>query len=467
MGLLGALLFLGGIALIVIGIGAAAVNRAGPTTVGRGDKVVVTDGRLPSSALIIVGVLTFAIGIVLSAFIQIPAGYVGVVRQFGAVTGSTLDPGLHFVTPIVNSVDQLDTRVKAIRVEGYTAASKEQQDLFLDATLNYHVDPRAGAAHRPGPRAGLRGDDHPSRASSTSRSRSPTTTRPTIVLNSRDEIRTKATELLRAQLEPRGIIVDGISFENFSYSEAYNQAIEEKQAAQQQVETERQRLAQQEIIAQQRVATARGRGRGPDRTRPGRGRVQPARRRVADRRDPPEPLHREAGRRHQRDARAVRRRRADPRPRRTSCPARPPRRRRDRSRRTEFVAPDDDALEGLVIDALEALPIEFRDRLGSVAIVIEDEPSPAQLASVGARGLFGLYQGVPRTAYGADQVADPEQDHALPRAADALLPDAGGLRGRRDRHGLSRDRPPLRDQRRAASASCARPVSAPPVPCRR
>ncbi len=52
--------------------------------------------------------------------------------------------------------------------------------------------------------------------------------------------------------------MDGISFENFSYSEAYNQAIEEKQAAQQQVETERQRLAQQEIIAQQRVATARG-----------------------------------------------------------------------------------------------------------------------------------------------------------------------------------------------------------------
>ena len=27
---------------------------------------------------------------------------------------------------------------------------------------------------------------------------------------------------------------------------------------------------------------------------------------------------------------------------------------------------------------------------------------PTQLAEVGARGLFGLYQGVPRTAYGAD-----------------------------------------------------------------
>lgn len=70
---------------------------------------------------------------------------------------------------------------------------------------------------------------------------------------------------------------------------------------------------------------------------------------------------------------------------------------------------DDDALEALVIDALERLPAVFRERLGSVAIVIEDEPTPSQLASVGARGLFGLYEGVPRTTYGADQAAFPSK----------------------------------------------------------
>lgn len=70
---------------------------------------------------------------------------------------------------------------------------------------------------------------------------------------------------------------------------------------------------------------------------------------------------------------------------------------------------DDDLLEALVIDAIDRLPEAFRARLGSVAIVIEDEPTPAQLASVGARGLFGLYQGVPRTAYGADQAAVPSK----------------------------------------------------------
>jgi predicted Zn-dependent protease with MMP-like domain len=62
-------------------------------------------------------------------------------------------------------------------------------------------------------------------------------------------------------------------------------------------------------------------------------------------------------------------------------------------------------IEGFVVDALERLPEPFADRLGSVAIVIEDEPTPAQLASVGARGLYGLYQGIPRTLLSADAAA--------------------------------------------------------------
>lgn len=66
-------------------------------------------------------------------------------------------------------------------------------------------------------------------------------------------------------------------------------------------------------------------------------------------------------------------------------------------------------LEATVIEALDQLPEVFRERLGSVAIVIEDEPTAAQLASVGARGLYGLYQGVPRTTYGADNAQVPSK----------------------------------------------------------
>jgi predicted Zn-dependent protease with MMP-like domain len=65
---------------------------------------------------------------------------------------------------------------------------------------------------------------------------------------------------------------------------------------------------------------------------------------------------------------------------------------------------DPDPFEVALAAAIEALPEPYRRELASVAIVIQDEPDAAQLESVHARGLLGLYQGVPRTTYGASQV---------------------------------------------------------------
>jgi len=71
--------------------------------------------------------------------------------------------------------------------------------------------------------------------------------------------------------------------------------------------------------------------------------------------------------------------------------------------------PTDDDIENMVIDALERLPAQFREQLGSVAIVIEDEATQAQLALVGAQGLYGLYQGIPRTHWSADGAPAPSK----------------------------------------------------------
>ena len=76
--------------------------------------------------------------------------------------------------------------------------------------------------------------------------------------------------------------------------------------------------------------------------------------------------------------------------------------------------PSDDEVVHAIFDvgidqAIAGLPAPFAERLGSVAIVIEDEPTPDQLASVGAPGLYGLYQGVPRTAFGADAAPIPSK----------------------------------------------------------
>jgi predicted Zn-dependent protease with MMP-like domain len=71
--------------------------------------------------------------------------------------------------------------------------------------------------------------------------------------------------------------------------------------------------------------------------------------------------------------------------------------------------PDDDVFVSMVIEALDALPAPFRDQLGSVAIVVEDEASAAQLAAVGAAGLYGLYQGIPRTQASAESIPTPSK----------------------------------------------------------
>jgi predicted Zn-dependent protease with MMP-like domain len=77
------------------------------------------------------------------------------------------------------------------------------------------------------------------------------------------------------------------------------------------------------------------------------------------------------------------------------------------------MAEQPDVLDVLFDEAIErtiaSLPDAYVERLGSVAIVVEDEPSPGQLASVGARGLYGLYQGIPRTRWGADNAAVPSK----------------------------------------------------------
>jgi predicted Zn-dependent protease with MMP-like domain len=68
--------------------------------------------------------------------------------------------------------------------------------------------------------------------------------------------------------------------------------------------------------------------------------------------------------------------------------------------------------ERLVDRALAAIPSPFREHLREVAIVIDDEPTEDQLRGndmAPGDGLYGIYEGVPITEYGADWVAMPNR----------------------------------------------------------
>ncbi|MCI0347415.1 MAG: metallopeptidase family protein [Chloroflexi bacterium] len=86
------------------------------------------------------------------------------------------------------------------------------------------------------------------------------------------------------------------------------------------------------------------------------------------------------------------------------------------------------SFERLVDRALAGIPSPFREHLREVAIVIEDEPSAEQLRENGLEGddaLYGLYEGVPRTEWGADLaiVANKISLFRLPLEEDFPEPD--------------------------------------------
>ena len=64
------------------------------------------------------------------------------------------------------------------------------------------------------------------------------------------------------------------------------------------------------------------------------------------------------------------------------------------------------AFEAAVRDAIESLPSEFRPVLENVAIVVEEEPDPAD---AGGSVLFGLYHGVPLNERGSGYTGLPDR----------------------------------------------------------
>jgi predicted Zn-dependent protease with MMP-like domain len=68
----------------------------------------------------------------------------------------------------------------------------------------------------------------------------------------------------------------------------------------------------------------------------------------------------------------------------------------------------------LVAEALDGLPAEFAELLDNVAVVVEDEPDPEDLAALGMQPelgdeLLGLYQGIPLDARGFDYGGLPDR----------------------------------------------------------
>ncbi|MCL5961461.1 MAG: prohibitin family protein [Chloroflexi bacterium] len=241
------------------------LRSLGKTTTGGAPMSTLSGGIMKSkrqSTMQLVGCTTvavvallFVIGIFMSGFV-VTAGNVGVVTTFGRVEPGVLYPGFHLRLPFVNQIHQIDVRVQPHPFKEIDAASMEQQSVKLTGMMNYHLDPaQANDLYQ---RVGL---DFATKvidpAFSDFIKEVVPQYRAAEILQKRDEVRRYTKEKLAQNLERYGIIVDDIYISNIAFSPEYQQAIEQKQTAQQNVGREEQMLAQKEIQAKQKLVDAK------------------------------------------------------------------------------------------------------------------------------------------------------------------------------------------------------------------
>lgn len=90
-----------------------------------------------SSLLLVVSILIGAGSVALACFQTVPTGHTGVVTTFGKVENTTLDSGVHFVLPW-QQVVKMDNRVQKQTVE-LPCFSSDIQEVNLTYTINFQI----------------------------------------------------------------------------------------------------------------------------------------------------------------------------------------------------------------------------------------------------------------------------------------------------------------------------------------
>lgn len=201
------------------------------------------------SALVLI-VFLFA----MSIFV-VPAGSVGVVTRFSAIN-RVAEPGIGMKIPLIDSVHNMSVRTQKDEVNA-SAMSENLQVVTSTIAINYHLDGKNAITVYQNIGTNYAEIIIAPALQNTFKSVTAKFTAEELITN-REEVRLEAEKELTTQLAVYHIIVENFNIVNFDFSPEFQAAIEEKQVAQQAVETSKQRLAQAEIDAQTVVAQAQG-----------------------------------------------------------------------------------------------------------------------------------------------------------------------------------------------------------------
>lgn len=230
-------------------------------------------------ATIIAGITLFGLIVFFSTFQTIEAGTVGVVKQFGKVTGKTLEPGFHILTPFVDDVVTFNTKKVTYETSKDAETQKSSQANYKDFpvdtntkdgqqvdiyyTIRFSVDPIKAnwVAQNIGGEEALVEKVVKTESRIWARNVPREYEADQLYTGNVVEVQNAIFEHLKTSFEANGLILDSVGLREIKFSDQYIQAIEAKQIAAVQVETEKNKAAQAEFQKQARITQAEGQAR--------------------------------------------------------------------------------------------------------------------------------------------------------------------------------------------------------------
>ncbi|MCL2220325.1 MAG: prohibitin family protein [Chitinispirillia bacterium] len=194
--------------------------------------------------------------IVINSLYIVKAGHRGVVFTWGKITHIKSE-GIHFKVPVMQRVSDVDIRTKRGQVTA-EAASKNLQTVTSTISINYNPDPdKLQQLYE------TVGDEYGERiimprVHETIKAVSAQYTAEEL-LTQRENVKNDIERSLIRQLKEYNIIVNsgGVQIISFNFSKAFDNAIEEKQVAEQKALTATNKLEQIKIEAEQKLTQAR------------------------------------------------------------------------------------------------------------------------------------------------------------------------------------------------------------------
>lgn len=219
------------------------------------NKAKIKSFKIGKNAFWIILAVVVVVILLRAAIYVVPAGNVGVITRWGAANRTSV-AGIHIKIPFAENAIMMSTRTQKDESPA-TAMSNNLQVVSSQIAVNYRLDGNKALQvfQEIGPNyaeivvaPAIQNAFKAATARFTAEE----------LITKRGEVRQMAEDELIAQIEPYHIIVENFNIINMDFSAEYQNAIEAKQVAQQQVETSKQKLAQAEIDAQTVIAQAQG-----------------------------------------------------------------------------------------------------------------------------------------------------------------------------------------------------------------